>query len=148
MTGTFKKLSRIDFLVVHCAATRPSQDIGVADIRKWHLQRGFFDVGYHYVIRRDGTVEVGRPETQPGAHATNFNGRSLAVCLAGGVSEKNVNVAEDNFTPQQKAALRALLRRLHAKYPKAEILGHRDLPNVRKDCPSFDVRAWLAANPL
>lgn len=150
MTGpTFKTMApeRIQYLVVHCAASRPSMDIGVTDIRRWHLQRGFLDIGYHYVIRRDGTVEKGRADTTPGAHVQNYNGKSLGICLAGGVTEHDVNVAEDNFTPPQFAALHELLTRLQATHPKAQIVGHRDL-NKGKACPSFDVKEWVARNPI
>jgi len=139
----YKPIERVDYLVVHCAATRPSMDIGVAEIRRWHKRRGFFDVGYHYVIRRDGTVEPGRPPDRPGAHARGFNRRSISVCLVGGVKENNVKVAEDNFTEAQKDALYGVLAALRSEYPKSEVLGHRDLPDVHKSCPSFDVRSWL-----
>lgn len=150
MSGpTFKALdaSKIAYLVVHCAATRPSMDVGKAEIRKWHPQRGFFDIGYHYVIRRDGTLEKGREDTRPGAHVSGFNGKSLGICLVGGVTEHDVNVAENNFTPQQFHELRFLLKKLKAVYPNAQIVGHRDL-NKGKACPSFDVKEWLANNPL
>lgn len=144
-TIKFKPLipARVAFLVVHCSATRPSQDFDVGDIRRMHLQRGFFDVGYHFVIKRDGTVQEGRPLDRQGAHAERFNHLSVGVCMIGGVSERDVNVAEDNFTPAQFAALKRVLADLRTKFPQAEIVGHRDLPNVKKACPSFDVRAEL-----
>lgn len=150
MSGpAYRKLTpdKVKFLVVHCAATRPSMDIGVAEIRKWHLQRGFLDVGYHYVIRRDGTVEKGRADDVPGAHVEGYNGKSLGVCLVGGVSEHDVKVAENNFTDAQFATLRDLLHRLHLAYPAAQIVGHHDL-NKGKACPSFDVKEWLTHNTI
>ena len=116
----------------------------VNDIRRWHLQRGFVDVGYHYVIKRDGTIEPGRPLDRQGAHVSGFNHLSVGVCLVGGVSEDDVNVPEANFTDAQYASLRKLLPELQRNFPGAEILGHRDMPRVRKACPSFDVREWLA----
>lgn len=139
---------RVGFIVVHCSATRPSQDFDVDDIRRMHLRRGFLDVGYHYVIKRDGTVEPGRPLDRQGAHAERFNHLSVGVCLIGGVSEDDVKVAEDNFTEEQFASLRSLLRELKLNFPGAEILGHRDLPNVHKACPSFDVREELERGRL
>lgn len=144
-TIKFKPLipERVAFLVVHCSATRPSQDFDVSDIRRMHLQRGFFDVGYHFVIKRDGTVQEGRPLDRQGAHAERFNHLSVGVCMIGGVTEKDVNVAEDNFTPEQFASLKKVLADLRTKFPHAEVLGHRDLPNVKKACPSFDVRAEI-----
>lgn len=137
----WKPIRSVEYLVVHCAATRESMDIGVEEITRWHRERGWFTVGYHYVIRRDGTLEKGRPDTQPGAHARGFNHLSLGICLVGGVGPDG-KTAEDNFTFQQYDALAALLFELTERYPHATVLGHRDLPNVRKACPSFDVRDW------
>lgn len=108
-----------------------------------HLQRGFIDVGYHFVIKRDGTIQEGRSLDRQGAHVSGYNHLSVGVCLIGGVTEDDVNVAENNFTEAQFASLRGLLTKLKANhFPPAEILGHRDLPNVHKACPSFDVREW------
>ena len=134
----------VDFLVVHCAATKETMDIGVEEIRKWHRQRGWLDIGYHYVIKRDGTVEDGRPRTAPGAHARGFNHVSIGICLVGGV-ESDGKTPESNFTHAQWDALASLISDLSEMHPRAEVLGHRDLPNVNKACPSFDVKSWWAA---
>jgi len=151
------KIKNVKHLVVHCAATPPSRDIGVAEIRAMHKQRGFNDVGYHYVIRRDGRIEKGRADTVIGAHVSGFNATSLGICMVGGINAKGWS--EQNFTPAQFEALRGLLTKLKAAHPDAEILGHRDLsPDTNrdgkvsrnewlKDCPCFDVRDWLAGNP-
>lgn len=147
-------MKAIRYLVVHAAATPPDRDIGVKEIRAMHLQRGFRDIGYHYVIRRDGRVEKGRPDNVAGAHVSGFNSISLGVCLVGGVDAKGR--PEENYTPAQYAALARLLRQLQASHPAARILGHRDLspdkngdgkvtPNEwLKACPCFDVRTWWA----
>jgi len=140
---TWKALRSVDYIVIHCAATTASQDIGAAEITTWHRQKGWLDIGYHYVIRRDGTVEKGRQDGVPGAHARGFNHLSLGVCLAGGVAADG-KTAEDNFTPAQYAALGQLVEGLIAQYPDAEVLGHRDLPKVNKACPSFEVKEWWA----
>lgn len=145
-------MRRVDFLVVHCAATKADQDIGLKEIRRWHLERGWLDIGYHFVIRRDGTVEYGRPTDRPGAHARGFNHLSLGICLAGGLAA-DAKTAENNFTPAQFASLRSLLLDLRSQFPNSRILGHRDLPNVAKACPSFDVAEWCLSecinpNPL
>lgn len=137
-----KPIESVEYLVVHCAATPADMDIGREEIRKWHLQRGFADIGYHYVIRRDGTEEVGRPENVPGAHASGYNLHSLAVCLVGGL-KKGTTKAENNFTPAQFERLWERLRIWQQRYPGAMVLGHRDLPGVNKACPSFDVREWM-----
>lgn len=102
----------------------------------WHLRRGFFDVGYQYVVRRDGTIEDGRPVDRPGAHARGFNHISIGICLVGGKD------GVDNFTDDQWDALGGLVKGLKVAYPDAEVLGHRDLPNVNKLCPGFDAREW------
>lgn len=117
-------------------------DIGAEEIRRWHLRRGWFDIGYHYVIRRNGKIEKGREDDVPGAHARGFNHLSLGICLVGGVAEDK-KTPENNFTPEQFDSLASLLTGLKFDYPDAEIVGHRDLPNVTKACPSFDVKEWL-----
>lgn len=118
------------------------------DIRVMHLKRGFIDVGYHYVIKRDGTVQTGRPLDRQGAHVSKYNHLSVGICLIGGVSEKDINVPEANFTPAQFASLKKVLADLRTKFPNADICGHRDIPNVRKACPSFDVRTWLSTGQV
>jgi len=138
---TWKKIKAVEYLVVHCAATREDQDIDAQEIRRWHRQKGWLDIGYHYVIKRDGTVETGRAEDVPGAHARGFNEKSLGVCLVGGV-ESDGKTSEANYTHAQWDALEATIHDLLTRYPEAEVLGHRDLPNVNKGCPSFDVRDW------
>ena len=152
-TPTFKNRDSTDLIVVHCSATKASADIGVRDITQWHIQRGFDTVGYHYVIRRNGELETGRPESAIGAHVRGHNSNSIGICLAGGVDANNK--PENNFTPEQFVSLEALLRRLKERYPQARILGHRDLsPDKNSDgkitpnefikaCPSFDVAQWL-----
>lgn len=144
-------MNRIDFLVVHCSATPADRDIGAADIKRWHTDKGWRDIGYHYVIRRNGTVEKGRADTTPGAHEPRINRRSLAVCLVGGSPPigsraHQRGLGENNFTDAQFASLLSRLRELKVKHPNAEILGHRDVPGVKKACPSFDVKEWWATN--
>jgi N-acetylmuramoyl-L-alanine amidase len=133
------------YIAVHCSATRPSMDVGVTEIRKWHKAppNNWDDIGYHYVIRRDGRIERGRGETLVGSHVKGFNAVSIGVCLVGGVNQDDFTKAENNFTKPQFASLRKLLRELKLRYPDAAIQGHRDFPKVSKACPSFDVRAWL-----
>ncbi|MFF7707792.1 N-acetylmuramoyl-L-alanine amidase [Pseudomonas sp. NPDC007930] len=149
---------RTTLLVVHCSATGPDSDIGCQDITAWHLKRGWAAVGYHYVIRRDGTLEAGRPEGSIGAHVAGHNATSIGVCLVGGLDAAGQPAC--NYTEAQMASLRRVLGELHGRYPAARIVGHRDLspdgngdgvisPNeYLKACPCFDVGEWLAANPL
>ena len=131
----------IDTIVVHCAATRPSQDIGATEIDGWHRQRGFSSIGYHAVIRRNGKLEQGRAPYQQGAHAKGHNSNSVGVCLVGGISEDGA--PRDNFTPAQYNALKHYLDEVQRWYGPLNIIGHRDIPGVSKACPSFDVAAWL-----
>lgn len=138
-----KNRAKTDFLVIHCAATRPSMDIGAVEIDRMHRQRGFKCIGYSKVIRRDGRVEDGRPLDQIGAHVEGWNSVSVGICMVGGVSEKDVTVPENNFTPAQFEALKVLLLELQKKYPGARIQGHKDFPGVRKACPSYEVAPWL-----
>ena len=88
------------YLVIHCAATRPSQDISAEDIDRWHKEKGFDKIGYHYFIKRNGNIENGRLETETGAHAYGYNSKSLGICLAGGVTEDDITTSENNFKTQ------------------------------------------------
>ena len=125
-------------IIVHCAATPEGKDFTVAQIKQWHLQRGFTDIGYHYVVYRDGSIHTGRPESKSGTHCTGHNAISIGVCYIGGMDATNKN-PKDTRTPAQKASLLKLLKELKAKYPKAKIFGHRNFAN--KACPSFDAKA-------
>lgn len=134
-------------LIIHCSATKPDQDIGADEIRDWHVNKnGWSDIGYHYVICRDGMLEHGRPENKPGAHAKGYNSESIGICLVGGVDDDGRGVA--NFAMAQYVELWELVSRLLKKYPSAEVLGHRDLPGVAKDCPCFDVREFFKVGGL
>ena len=126
----------ITLLILHCSAVRPDQQSSVAQINTWHHQRGFhLGIGYHYVVRRDGSVETGRPEYLVGAHCLNHNAHSIGICYEGGLDIRGQPA--DTRTEAQKASLRTLLEDLHSRYPKALIVGHRDLSHDR-DCPCFD----------
>lgn len=135
----------INRIVVHCSATGPNQDIGAKDIDRWHRERGFTKIGYHFVIRRDGTLEKGRSVEEVGAHAVGHNADSIGICMAGGLDKPGGN-PQDNYTQDQWATLKTLLYQLRCQFPKTDICGHRDLPKVAKACPSFDVKTWLKAN--
>lgn len=135
-------MTDIRFLTVHCSATKPSVHVDSKVINRWHIERGFRKIGYHFVIRRDGVVETGRPLTEAGAHVSGHNTGNIGICLAGGLNE-TTGKAEDNFTLAQYIALKNLLIDLRKQFPDAEILGHRDFPGVAKACPCFDVRGWV-----
>ena len=122
-------------LIVHCSATPEGKDYSVDTIRQWHLQRGFSDIGYHYVIYRDGSIHTGRDESIIGAHCTGHNTNSIGVCYIGGCASDG-KTPKDTRTSEQRQSLLKLLKELKVKYPKASIHGHRDFAN--KACPSFD----------
>lgn len=148
------KPTDVQYIVVHCSATSPRQDIGAKEIDEMHRARGFSRLGYHSVIRRNGGIEGGRSLNEIGAHTKGHNYHSWGVCLVGGIDQHGK--PENNFTPEQMASLRVLLRDWHGMAPHARILGHRDLsPDIDgdgvverhewlKDCPCFDVGEWLA----
>lgn len=137
----------INQIVIHCSATPPDMDVGRTEINEWHVQRGFGSIGYHVVIRRNGDIEAGRPIHQPGAHAKGHNANSIGICLVGGVErDGSAMVPTDNFTPQQYESLEIMVTGLCYAFsldPKEAVLGHRDLPNVTKACPCFDVAEWM-----
>ena len=128
-------MRKIDLIVVHCSATREDRPYPVTTLIADHAKR-FGITGYHYYITRDGQTYQTRHEQLVGAHARGYNQHSLGVCYEGGL-DCHGN-PDDTRTPRQKRALLRLLRRLKTQYPDAQILGHRDLPNVHKACPCFD----------
>lgn len=140
----FKPRQSTDAIFVHCSATKPTQDVGVRQIRQWHKEQGWLDVGYHYIIRRDGTVEAGRDEGSVGSHARGYNSTSVGVCLVGGIDE--YGKFEANFTEAQMESLRNLLAELKARYPDAVIMAHHDV--APKACPSFNLQHWLKTGEL
>ena len=129
-------MRKITKIIVHCADTPEGRDDKAADIRRWHKARGFNDIGYHYVVDLDGTIEPGRDVTIAGAHTTGNNADSIGVCYIGGADTDMK--PKDTRTEEQKAALRLLLKYLVQKYPGAKIYGHRDFS--AKPCPCFDAK--------
>jgi len=132
-----------DLIVVHCAATKPSMDIGYDEIRKWHVEdNGWDDVGYHFIIRRNGDVERARPAGYQGAHAPAVNSRSIGICLVGGMAENGE--PDNNFTLEQFLSLKDTIFMVMKKYPHIkEILGHSDVQDNKPNCPGFNLKEWL-----
>ena len=134
--GELKKSTRtINEIIVHCSATPEGKDYTLDTIRQWHLQRGFSDIGYHYVIHPDGLVEEGRDVNIAGAHCSGHNSKSIGICYIGGMTADNKK-AKDTRTSEQRTMLLWLLMKMRKLYPSAKIHGHRDF--AAKDCPSFD----------
>lgn len=126
----------INRIVIHCAATKECQDVKTETIRQWHLDKGWSDIGYHYVIELDGAYGIGRDENTIGAHVKGINSNSIGVCYIGGV-DKEMN-PKDTRTPEQINSLEILIKHLLLKYPDAELCGHNEFSS--KACPSFNVK--------
>ena len=129
-------MRRIDKIIIHCSATNPTQDFDAADIDRWHKAIKWTGIGYHFVIKLDGTTERGRPIEEVGAHAFGYNKRSIGICYIGGVDMEGK--PSDTRTDEQKRALRALINILKVDFPKATIHGHNEFS--KKACPSFNVK--------
>lgn len=141
-------MRNIDEIIVHCSATRPSWmehnslDAKVAEIRDWHKARGFDDIGYHWIIDRDGSVLEGRQERRIGAHVKNRNASTIGICLIGGFGSSANDQFSDHFTQEQDAALRALVRNILDRHPGVKkVSGHNDY-DAGKACPGFRVSRW------
>ena len=144
--------AKTDYVVWHCSATPPSQDIGSAQIDIMHKAKGWDGIGYALVVRRDGRIETGEGLGRRGAHVKGLNSVSVGICMIGGVDE-NGN-AENNFTDEQWKAAKHAFEFLTLLYPDASHVGHRDLSpdsdgdgrvqkhEFLKDCPCYSVSQW------
>lgn len=139
-------MRKINLIVVHCSATPEGRDVTAADINKMHIARGFKKIGYHYVVRLDGTVETGRKENEIGAHAKGYNANSIGVCYVGGLASDG-KTPKDTRTPAQKSELKKLLHTLKQRYPDARIVGHRDLSPDTNHNGKVDKWEWIKACP-
>lgn len=133
-----KSKRQIKYIVVHCTATKEGRDFNANDIDTWHKHQGWKGIGYNYVIKLDGSVELGRDVDKIPAQVKGYNSHAIGVVYVGGEDAKGN--PKDTRTTAQKASLLKLLKNLRKLYPMAKILGHRDFPNVRKACPSFDAK--------
>lgn len=146
-------MRHINLIVIHCSATKKSMNIGASEIDQWHKDRGWSGIGYHYVIKKDGTIESGRAEEKIGAHAYGYNKHSIGICLIGGLDDGGITLEgfDNAFTHEQKISLYNLVVNLRQKYPGVDVQGHRDLsPDIdgdgiiekwewTKNCPCFNV---------
>ena len=127
-------MRQINKIIIHCSATPEGRKTSAEEIKSWHLERGFSDIGYHYIVHLDGLISYGRNVEKIGAHSRGQNKMSIGVCYIGGLDESLD--AKDTRTPQQKESLLILLKTLKKMHPKAVIYGHRDFSE--KACPSFN----------
>lgn len=132
----------VNYIIIHCTASPDNMDVGVKEITEWHKQRKdargrrWRTIGYHFVIRRNGKVEIGRPEDEVGAHCAGENRHSIGVCLVG----------IKNFTKEQMVGLRQLCTDLKERYPQAAIRPHSSFPSARKQrksCPNMNIYSIL-----
>jgi len=131
----------ISQIIIHCSATPEGRDVSIDEIRKWHVEeRGWSDIGYHYVIGLDGQIHKGRPVETQGAHCKGQNHNSIGICYVGGMDVAGKR-PKDTRTKQQQQALMSLLRLLRDDYGVTEIHGHNEYSN--KACPSFNVQTEL-----
>lgn len=139
--------SRVTAIVIHYSATSIERSYTAADIDAMHRARGFREIGYHFFIRRDGTVEPGRDLSQPGrfemgAHSQGENASSIGICYEGGVRAAAPNTGFDSRTPAQTASMIDLIRDLLERFPGAIVRGHREMPGAATQCPGFTGSAW------
>ena len=134
-------MRKINLIVIHCSATKETVRFTPEALEASHKARGFRTTGYHYYITRDGLCHACRPETMVGAHARGYNAHSIGICYEGGLDAQGRPA--DTRTEAQKRTLLALLVCLKDDYPDADIIGHRDIPGVKKACPCFEVGKWL-----
>jgi len=143
-----KNRKKTDSIVIHCSDTSAIANVGAEEIKHWHVnENDWDDIGYHFVIRRDGTIELGREIDKIGAHAFGLNKYSIGICMVGGSDPWNN--PEDNFSSNQYLSLSILVRGLLTQYSGIHtVIGHKDIRGVTKTCPNFDVSAWLAVQGI
>ena len=127
---------KVNLLILHCTATPEGRSVTVQQVRQWHIQRGFVDIGYHFLVGLDGTIHKGRPIEKAGAHCKGHNAHSIGICYVGGLDRQGK--PKDTRTAAQKAALLSLIRELRQRFPRATVHGHREFAN--KACPCFDAK--------
>jgi N-acetylmuramoyl-L-alanine amidase len=140
----------INEIIIHCTATGPNwwaskpTKSKVNEVRRWHVEdRGWSDIGYHYLIDRNGTIAEGRPVERSGAHTKGHNANSIGISLFGGHGGAATDAFDDNFTLEQEVALRELIEKLQGEHPNiTKISGHNQYSS--KACPCFSVPNWLS----
>lgn len=129
-------MRKINKIIVHCTATPEGRSVTVKDVDKWHRQRGWRKIGYHYLVGLNGEIHEGRKEWEVGAHTFGYNQHSIGVAYVGGLTKSGKPA--DTRTPEQRKSLIKLIRELKSRYHGAKVYGHRDFAN--KECPCFDAR--------
>ena len=135
-------LGPVKYLTIHCAATPEGRHVSADTISKWD-QAKFGQTSYHWVVELDGSMHRTLRDDQKGAHVGGANSNNIGICYVGGC-DKTMN-PKDTRTPEQKRAMRTLIRTYQDRYPGIIVMGHRSWPGVKKACPSCAVTAWLKA---
>lgn len=141
--GKYRKRQRTDYIIVHCAASQNKQEYDWKFIDRVHRSNGWLGIGYHFVIRTDGTIQNGRGIDDLGSHVAGYNDCSIGICLIGGLTKDGKPT--NNFTAHQMSSLKELIDWLKEDhYPNAKVIGHCDVPGVNKACPCFNVAEWYS----
>lgn len=133
------------YLTIHCAATPEGRDVKAETVESWDIAK-FGQKSYHWIVELDGNKHRSLPDDAKGAHVHMHNTGNIGVCYVGGTNARGN--AKDTRTSAQQDALLEIVKDYRARYPSIKVLGHRDWPNVHKDCPSFDVGEWLIEEGL
>jgi hypothetical protein len=135
-------------IILHCSATRPEWmgnaplSAKLAEIRRWHMQdRGWRNIGYHWLIDFDGQRAAGRRETDIGAHVVDHNRGTIGICLIGGHGADADDKFAEHFNSAQARTLRALIADIRNRTQIARVTGHNDY--AAKACPGFRVSGWI-----
>ena len=142
-----KNRKKTDYIVIHCSKTSEAEDIGVNELKEKFIEDGWSDIGYHYVIRRNGSVEEGRCVDSVGGHLFGWDSVCLGICLIGGIEVNADNGEAANYTQAQIASLIELLVKVKNCYPTAKITAPFDFPGITDSSPYFDVKEWLKTIP-
>lgn len=137
-----KSSRKIEHIVIHCDATKVSQHIEARDIHRWHKERGWAGIGYHYFIQDGGELEIGRDINKDGAHVLGHNKNTIAICISGGL-DNDGEIKENSFTKDTIMVLDDMIRKIMCMYPDVPISGHRDFKGVKKACPCMDIAEFI-----
>ncbi|AUQ74742.1 MULTISPECIES: N-acetylmuramoyl-L-alanine amidase [Phaeobacter] len=144
---SYKPDGQVKYIVIHYSATAVEDDVSADDIDRMHKRRGFREIGYHWYIRKSGSIEMGRDLSQPGrfeagAHSKGENSISVGICFEGGVRKGAMNTGFDSRTPAQTRAMIELIDKMSERFPGAVVRGHRDMPGAATQCPGFNATEW------
>ena len=144
---SYKPDSAVAYIVIHYSATAIEDDVTVEDIDAMHRNRGFNEIGYHWYVRKDGSLHMGRDLSEPGrfeqgAHSKGENSVSIGICYEGGVTKAQMNVGFDSRTKAQTKTMIDLIDKMQDRFPGAVIKGHRDMPDAATQCPGFNATEW------